>query len=338
MKISVPKESYPLERRVMVLPSTARSLINAGHEVFVQETAAEGIGISDKEYRLAGAEIISCSSELFEIADMVIKLKMPSPGEYALMRNLIMFGMVHSEQNPYNIYFAGLNNLQVVEMEKVRDEKGERLINQTGITGEAGVYYAIQHFQKLPSEMKVVILGYGGISSGAIKACSKLGIDFKIIIKAEFPFIAEYLNKADLLINGLCWPAEKRLNREYLVSREDIRNSKPGMIILDLAVDDPSPIETLHPTSYSDPFYLDEGRVHISIYGYPGLFPKSSSEIYSRQVLPLALTIANNNGLDSIGDVCDLGKAIEEAVLNPDKYDWRQFKKDAEMHGKGISA
>ena len=105
-----------------------------------------------------------------------------------------------------------------------------------------------------------------------------------------------------------------------------IKNSKPGMIVLDLAVDFPNPVETVHPTDYSNPYYLEEYHVHISIYGYPGLVPISSSQIYNRQVLPLALAIANNKGLRGIGNVPEVGKFIHDAIIDPKKYGWQRYK------------
>ncbi len=333
MRIGVPKESYPLEKRIMVLPSSAKALVNAGHKVFVQTSAGADINISNKDYKDSGAKIITDSQELYSLADMVIKLKMPFPEEYSLMQNLILFCMVHSEQNPQNIYYAGQQNLKVVEMEKILDDKGERYIDETGMTGEAGVLYALQHSQKMPWDMKAVILGYGNVSSGAIEACSRLGIKYKIIRRDHFKNISKFLKETDLLINGITWPKYKRARKDYLVTREDIKNSKPGMIILDLSVDFPNPIETVRPTSYSRPFYIEEDRVHISIYGYPGLFPETSSRIYSEQVLPLAMLIANNKGLKKIERKGSLGEAISKAIM--DTTNWEQYK-PTQPSGSGI--
>ncbi|MBI4149799.1 hypothetical protein HY488_00185 [Candidatus Woesearchaeota archaeon] len=329
MRICVPRETYPLEKRVMVLPSAAKSLVDAGHDVFVQLGAASELDIADNEYVAAGAKIIADDQELYGLAEMIVKLKAPSPQEFSLMHDAILFSMFHSEQNPVHIYYAGLQNLVVVEMERIRDGKQKRLIDQTDVTGEVGVYYALRHSQKMPEDMKAVILGYGNVASGAIKACAKLGIQYKIIRRSEFKFISEYLKDADILINGLAWPESARAKKEYVVTRENIQNTTPGFIVLDLSVDFPNPIETVHPTTYANPFYLEEGRVHISIYGYPGLVPKTSGRIYSEQVLPLALTIANNGGLRGIREKGELGRAISRAILDPQKCDWKQYKPEA---------
>ncbi len=326
MRLAVPKEIYPLEKRVMLNAEAVRHLTELGHEVFIQSGAAVKVNISDAEYVASGGKIVTAAKNLYELAEMVVKVKAPLPEEFSLMQNLILFCMFHSDQNSSHLYYAGKQNLTVVEMESIRDEKNRRLIDQTAITGKAGVYYALQHSQKMPEEMKAIILGYGNVSSGALDACSRLGIQFKIIRKSEFKHLPQYLKEADILINGIAWPESRRLKKEYLVTREDIQNSREEMIILDLSVDFPNPIETVHPTTYSQPYYFEEGRVHISLYGYPGLFPVTSTHIYSQQIEPLALLIATNGGLSSIEKNGDLGMAIKKAIIHPKKSDWEKYK------------
>ncbi len=327
MKIAIPNETYPLEKRVMLTPPAVKELTRDGHTVFVQSGAAREINISDEEYKTAGANIIAEPKELYGLAEMIIKVKAPSPSEFSLThKDTILFCMFHSEQNPVHVYYAGLHELVVVEMEKIRDSKNKRLIDQTDITGEVGVYYALRHLEKMPYDVKAVVMGYGRVASGAIKACHKLGMRTKIIRRSEYKYIQQYLEDTDLLINGISWPTNQRNNTKYLVTREHLKQSNPKMIVLDLAVDFPSPIETIRPTNYSQPYYIDENRIHISIYGYPGLVPVTSTNRYSEQVLPLVQIIANNSGLRGIRNRGNLGKAIHKAILNPNKYDWQKYK------------
>ncbi|HIG93720.1 TPA: hypothetical protein HA242_04560 [Candidatus Woesearchaeota archaeon] len=327
MKIAIPKETYPLEKRVMLTPTAVKELAKEGHHLFVQSGAARDMGILDEEYQNAGAGIVTEPKELYDLAEMIIKVKAPSSSEFSLMhKDTILFCMFHSEQNPVQIYYAGLQGLVIVEMEKIHDSKNKRLIDQTDITGEVGVYYTLRHLEKMPYDTKVMVMGYGQVASGAIKACHKLGMKTKILRKSEYKYIQQYLSDTDLLINGISWSADHRNNKKYLVTREDVKQSNPRIIILDLSVDFPSPIETIRPTNYSQPYYIDENRIHISIYGYPGLVPVTSTRLYSEQVLPLAQIIANNSGLRGIKNRGDLGKVIYKAILNPNKYDWQKYK------------
>lgn len=329
MKIVVPKETYALERRVVVLPASVKPLVEQGHQVFVQSGAGSGIDVHDNAYKNAGAVVIADSAVLYAEAQtggMVVKLKAPSAEEFSLMRAAILFCMLHIDQNRERLYHLGSQDLVGVAMEEIRDERDKRLVDQTDITGMMGVYYAIRHFQKVPEEMRAVILGYGNVATGAITACAKLGMRYKIMRRRELKNIPLWLRDTDLLVNAISWPERQREKQEYLVTREDIRNSSPDMIILDLSVDFPSPIETLHPTTYATPFYLDEGRVHISIYGYPGLVPVTSSRVYSEQLLPLVLTIANNGGVRDIRKVEGLGQCIHAAVVEPSRYEWQRYR------------
>jgi alanine dehydrogenase len=325
-KIIIPTESYPGEKRVLVLPPSVKVLVDEGNEVFVQSNAGKGIEITDGEYEKAGAKIIHETIDLYANAEdgLIVKLKAPSPEEFSFMNNSLLFCMLHIDQNKERIYYLGKNNLIGLAMEEIRDLRGKRLVDQTHITGEIGVYYAMRHFKKMPEDMKAVILGYGNVGTGAITACSKLGINYKIMRREELSRLNMWLKDADLLINAICWPEEQRINQEYLVTREDIVNSKSNLIILDLSVDFPNPIETIKPTDYVNTFYIEEDRVHISIYGYPGLVPITSSKLYDFQILPIIKKITSNFKQND-----ELEKAIEKAVINPSNYEWDKFKPES---------
>ena len=334
MRIVVPKEVYPLEKRVLVLPDAVKRFVQEGNEVFVQVGVGAGIHISDEDYKKSGAQIVSEARDLYNLADMIVKVKAPLEGEFSFMHDCILFSMFHADQNPAHIYYVGLQGLTVVEIEKICDARNERMITQTHLTGQAGVLYALRHFDKVPSDLKVVILGYGHVASGAIDICNKLGMQVKILRKKEYNHLREYLRDADLLINGIAWPESARKKKEYIVTRDDIKNSNPGMVVLDLSVDFPNPIETVKPTTYSQPYYLDEGRVHISIYGYPGLFPVTSSRLYSEQSVPLISLIATNGGLKDIAKCGDNGAAIAKSILNPQTHNWQQYKPETVQGSK----
>ena len=329
LKIVIPKATWPMERRVPLVPAATKVLVEQGHDVFVQAGAGSGIDVPDNKYAEVGATVITEANELYAQAKdggMVITLKAPSPEEFSFMNESTLFCMLHIEQNMDRLYYLGSQKLLGVAMEEIRDKRDERLIDQTSLTGEMGVLYAIRHFQKAPQDMKVVILGYGHVAKGAIDVCSRLGMDYKILRKRELKNLPQWLSDADLLINAISWPEKQREKKEYLVTQEMIQNSKPGMIVLDLAVDFPNPIETIRPTDYQNPFYMAESRVHISIYGYPGLVPVTSSERYSDQILPVAMTIANNGGLADIKKTGELGTFIHHAIVDPAKHEWEKFK------------
>ncbi len=326
MRIAIPKEKFPLEERVMMTPATVQKLVTEGHTLFVETGAGEKVYISDEQYVESGAQMMSDARRMYENSDLIVKLKAPSTEEFTLLSKTILACMFHSEQNPERIYYAGLQNLTVIELENIRDTKNHRIINQTKITGKIGVYYALRHSKKMPEDMKALVLGYGNVSTGALEACHKLGIKTKILRKSEFKYVEEYITDTDLLINGISWPESARSQREYIVTRNHIQKSSPFLIVLDLSVDFPNPIETIKPTTYAQPYYIEEGRIHISLYGYPGLVPVTSTRLYSEQIYPILSLIAQNNGLRGIGNRGELGAAIKKAILDPQKEEWEKYK------------
>ena len=326
MKISVVKETAPGESRVLVLPKEVSKIVEAGNEVCVEKNAGLKIFIYDRDYEEAGAKILTNRAELFEESDLVIKLKAPTIPEFNLLKKNILFSMLHHEQNPIYVYHLGRKKAKAIEIESIINDAGERFIDATDITGEAGVLYAIQHLKKTPQDSKALVLGYGRVGSGAINMCNKLGMNIKILRKGEYNSIDHFIKKKDLLINAIAWPKEERENKKHLVTKEMVDLMNPNGVILDLAVDFPNPIETCRPTTLSNPYYIERGKTHIGIYGYPGLVPISSSQRYSKQALPLILNITNNGGLEKIHEKDELGKYISRAIVDPEKKNWETLK------------
>lgn len=332
MKISISKETNQGETRVIMLPDEVSKLVKQGHEVFIEKNAGAQIFIYDKSYENAGAKIIEDRKKLFGESDLIVKLKVPTEIEFNLLDNNLLFSMLHHEQNPLYIYYLGKNKCKAIEIESIFNDAKERLVDATDITGEVGVLYATRHLKKMPQESNVLMLGYGRVGSGAIKMCNKLDMNIKILRREEYSNIKHFLKNKDLLINAISWPEEERKKESYLVKKEMIDLMNPGAVILDLAVDFPNPIETCRPTSLNNPYYIERGKTHIGIYGYPGLVPISSSKKYSKQVFPIVLEIANNKGLENICERGELGKYISKAIINPEKMNWNKFKPKKLIH------
>jgi len=171
--------------------------------------------------------------------------------------------------------------------------------------------FALNESYKVPSECKVLVMGSGGVATGAIKTASQLGCDLKILSRDKLDQIEHYIKDVDVLVNGLSWPKEKRIEKEFLVTKDMLDLMSGGGIILDLAVDEPGPIETCRATDISNPFYIERGIKHICIYGYPGLAPLSSSKVYSIQVYELLLEIIKSL---KHGDLNTLPEHIKKAT------------------------
>jgi alanine dehydrogenase len=336
MKISVAKETAPLEERVILRPHEVREIVRHGHTVMVEKNAGAGVHFYDVDYEDAGALVVEDRLALYRDTDMLVKLKVPTTEEFGLLHGNLLFSMLHHDHNPAHIYHLGRNGVTGIEIESIKNEVGERLVDATDMTGEAGVLYATRHLKKTPSEIHALVFGYGRVGSSAIRMCNMLGMQIKILRKAEYPYVEHFIQDKDLVINAIAWPEDKRHGQEFLIRREMLKRMHPGGVVLDLAVDFPSPIETSMPTTLSNPWYVEEGVIHIAIYGYPGPVPISCTQRYSKQILPSVLLLAENNGISGLTSRGALGRALSRAVVDPTQHDWTRHLPKAIQAGSHI--
>ena len=321
MHIGIPKENGTtnFERRAILLPKEVRKLVEAGHKVFVEKGLGIGIHIGDEHYKEAGARIVATAKSVFN-KSIVVKLKPPLPQEFKLLDNNLLFSMLHAEQNPHYVRALKVKKAKAIAMELIRNKAGERLIQCSDISGEQGMIMAFYLAEKSPSDCNVLVLGYGDVSSGALKVAYSLGANVKILRKGEYRHIKKLLRHRDIVVNGIQWPKEKREKREYLITRDMLSLLNKGAVILDISVDFPNPIECCRPSPHHKPVYTVDGVRCISIYGYPRLVPVSSSRQYSRQILPLLLRIAST-------PLGKLPKGIKDAVIDPANFPPKKIQK-----------
>ncbi len=314
MEIGILKENRTknFERRAILLPGEVKSLVRAGHQVFIEKGLGNGIYVSDDEYRRAGAKVVLEHKAIFN-KSIVVKLKPPLIREFKLLHNNLLFAMLHAEQNPHYIRALKERNAKAIAMEMIRNRAGERLIHCSDMSGEQGMIMAFHLAEKSPCDCHVLVLGYGSVASGALKVAFSLGAKVKILRKQEYPYIKQFVKGKDIVVNGIQWPKEKRDKKKYLITKDMLLLLNKGAVILDIAVDYPNPIEPCHPSSHNKPVYTVNGVRCISIYGYPKLAPISSSQRYSKQVLPILLKIASV-------PLEGLPKSIRDAIVDPENY------------------
>lgn len=317
MNIGLPKEiaARGKEIRAILLPREVKRITEAGYKVLAEKGLGLRLGIGDPEYREAGAVITRDRAKIYT-QDIVVKLKPPLPEEFKLMRNNILFSMLHAEQNHHYVRLMDSVNVKAVAMELIRNRAGERLVQCTGMAGEQGMIMAFHMAKKSPSDCRVLLLGYGAVASGAMGVAHSLGAKVKVLRKIEYRYIRHFIRSVDILVNGLVWPKEKRENKEYLVTRKMLKLMNRHGIVVDLSVDYPGPIETCHPTLINKPSYIVDGITHICIFGYPGLAPISSSIRYSRQVMPILLKIASAKRLSRLPNY------IKKAIIDPEIFEF----------------
>lgn len=344
MIIGVPKEIKNNENRVALTPAGAHGLVEAGHQVYVEKSAGLGSGILDQAYIEAGASILETADEVFETADMIMKVKEPIPAEYhRLKQGQILFTYLHLAPNQELTDILMEKEIAAVAYETVQEADGSlplltpmsevagRMATQVGAymlqkyTGGSGVLLG-----GVPGVMpgEVVIIGGGIVGINAAKMAVGLGahvtlldISKKKLMAIDDLFggrvatlysnpynIAAAVEKADLLIGAVLIPGAKA---PKLVTETMVKAMKKGSVIVDVAIDQGGSIETIDRiTTHDAPSYVMHDVVHYSVANMPGAVPRTSTFALTGVTLPYALQLANKGFIKAIKDNKALAKGV----------------------------
>lgn len=331
MIIGAPKEIKDNEYRVSLVPSGARALKDAGHRVIVQAGAGAGSSIPDEEYTKAGAEMVNSAEEVFRDADIVLKVKEPRPEEYKHLREgLIIFTFFHLAADPALAQELLKKGTTAVSYETVELDDGTLpvLAPMSEIAGRLSVQVGAHYLMKayggegvllsgVPGveRGRITIIGGGTVGLNAAKIAVGLGAEVTILDTRAGRFrylddifgprvqtlasnshnLESALKGCDLLIGAVHIPGART---PRLISREMVLMMKKGSVVVDVSVDQGGCIETIRPTTHSNPVYEVDGIVHYGVANMPGAVPKTSTYALTNATLPYALKLANM-GLDA---------------------------------------
>ncbi len=330
MIVGVPKEIKTLENRVALTPGGVESLTRRGHTVLVEQGAGLGSGISDDEYRAAGAEIVS-AKEAWS-AELVVKVKEPLPEEYGyLRRDLVLFTYLHlaaSESLTQAMIRSGVTGI-AYETVQLEDGSLPLLTPMSEVAGRMATQVGAYHLERpqggrgillggVPGVAPgaVVILGGGTVGTNAAKIALGLGAQVYVLdinhrrlqylddvfggrlitLTSTEANIKKAIRFADLVIGAVLIPGAKA---PKLVTREMLAEMKEGAVIVDVAVDQGGCVETIHPTTHDDPTYVVDGVVHYGVANMPGAVPRTSTFALTNQTLPYLLRLAER-GLEAL--------------------------------------
>lgn len=326
MRIGVPKEIKTHEYRVGLVPSSVRELVHHGHKVLVQSAAGLGVGCDDDMYRAAGAEIADGVKEVFERSQMVVKVKEPQPQEYPLLREAqILFTYLHLAADPGQAKALSQSRCVAIAYETVTDDQGglPLLAPMSEVAGRMSVQVGAHCLEKeqggvglllggVPgvSPGKVVILGGGIVGTNAARVAmgmeaSVTVIDVKLdrlyaldlrfapmlnTIFSTVDSLETYVREADLVIGAVLVPGGAA---PKLVSRDLVRQMRPGSVIVDVAIDQGGCCETSRPTSHAAPIYVEEGVVHYCVTNMPAAVARTSAFALNNATLPFVTVLAD---------------------------------------------
>jgi alanine dehydrogenase len=326
MLIGVPKEIKDNEFRVGLTPSSVAELVQSGHKVLVQTTAGIGSGLGDDEYVAAGAAIVNSPGEIFERADMIVKVKEPLASERSMLRpGQIIFTYLHLAPDLEQTKDLIASQATCIAYETVTSPSGclPLLTPMSEVAGRLAPQVGAHCLEKEPGGRGVLLGGVPGVPaadvivlgggvSGTHAATIALGMGANVTVvdrnpealrRLEFHFgtgvrtiystrsaIAEIVKRADLLIGAVLVPGAAA---PKLVTREMVRTMKPGAVIVDIAIDQGGCCETSRPTTHSDPTYVVDGIVHYCVTNMPGAVARTSTFALNNATLPFVLALAD---------------------------------------------
>jgi len=326
MIVGVPKEIKNNENRVGMTPAGVYELVKNGHTVYVQATAGEDSGFFDADYLNAGAEILDTIEAIYASSEMIVKVKEPIAVEYDLIKkDQVVFTYFHfASSEP--LTKAMIESKSVcIAYETVEDDEGTLplLTPMSEVAGRMAIQQGAKYLEKpvkgrgvllggVPGVQpgKVLVLGAGVVGIQAAKMAAGLGAHVTIMdinmkrlryvndvmpphVVTEFSNeynIRKHIKTHDLIIGGVLLKGAKAPN---LITREMLKEMRPGTVIVDVAVDQGGCVETTRPTTHEDPVYIIDDVVHYSVANMPGAVPYTSTVALTNVTLPYVLKLAN---------------------------------------------
>ncbi|EON14374.1 MULTISPECIES: alanine dehydrogenase [Pandoraea] len=327
MKIGVPKEIKNHEYRVGMTPAAVREVVARGHEVWVETRAGAGIGMDDSVYAGAGAHIAANAVEVFEHAELIVKVKEPQAVERArLGPQHTLFTYLHLAPDPDQTRDLIKSGATCIAYETVTSANGglPLLAPMSEVAGRMSIQAGATALEKTHGGLglllsgvpgveagKVVILGGGVVGTNAATVAVGMGAQVTVIdrsvdalrrISAQFGgrvqtvystqhAIETHLREADLVIGGVLIPGAAA---PKLVTRKMLGLMRKGAVIVDVAIDQGGCCETSHATTHADPVYVVEGIVHYCVANMPGGVPRTSTFALNNVTLPFILQLADH--------------------------------------------
>lgn len=325
MLIGVPKEIKNHEYRVGLTPESVDELIKAEQSVIVQSGAGEGIGASDADYVNAGAQIVTGAAEIFERADMIVKVKEPQAVERAMLRpGQILYTYLHLAPDPEQTRDLIKSGAVCIAYETVTDDKGglPLLKPMSQVAGRLAVQVGAKALQKegggrgvllggVPgvAPAKVIVIGGGDVGFNAAQMAVGLQADVTIldrsndvmerlsnyfgakakVIRSTPAVLSELLKTADMVVGAVLIPGAAA---PKLVTRDMLPTMQAGSVLVDVAIDQGGCFETSKATTHADPTFIIDDVVHYCVANMPGAVSRTSAYALNAATLGHAKNIA----------------------------------------------
>ncbi|MEI7812052.1 MAG: alanine dehydrogenase [Ignavibacteria bacterium] len=328
MRIGIPKETTQEEKRVALAPAGIDTLVKSGHTVFIESCAGVGSNFTDDEFRKAGAHIVCNAEEVFNRAEMIIKITRLTEAEAAIMqKEQIIFSFLHlctSRKKIIEQLIRKKNTAIAFELIE-RDDDLPVLRSMSEIAGQLSIQVAERYLEsELPvsrgilmggiigvAPATVVIIGAGTVGTSAARTALGCGAQVIVIDKdlSRLKKIDDYFQKrvstvianpytisrgvklADVLIGAVLIKGEKV---PRIVTEDMVKTMKRGAVIVDVSIDQGGCVETSHPTSLSDPVFVKHDVIHFCVPNMPAIVSRTASYGMTNASLDYILSIADH--------------------------------------------
>ena len=335
MRIGVPKEIKPQENRIGLTPDSVKTLVSEGHEVLVENNGGFEAGFDNDQYKNAGAKIIEKATDIFDDAEIIVKVKEPQKAEVEMIReNQIVYTYLHlaaaKELTEGLVKSKSIN----IAYETITDDNGRLplLAPMSAVAGRMSVQagaHCLEKNQKGRGVLlggapggepaNVLILGGGVVGENAATIATGMKAKVHIVDKSEArlkqlvemfgdKIIPEQSDKidlkklvaeADLIVGGVLIPGAEA---PKLVTKDMLKLMKRGSVIVDVAIDQGGCVETSKPTTFNDPTFIVDNVVHYCVANMPGGVPRTSTIALNKATLPYLVRLANKGYQKALGE------------------------------------
>jgi alanine dehydrogenase len=332
MLIGVPKEIKVREYRVGLVPANVRELVAHGHQVLVETGAGTGIGADDTQYQAAGATVVNFAQEVFERAELIIKIKEPQAIERKWLKSgQILFTYLHLAPDVEQTRDLLDSGATCIAYETVTAEDGglPLLAPMSEVAGRLAIQAGAYFLEKAHGgsgillggvtgveQAKVTVIGGGVVGSNAVDVALGMGASVTVLdsnlatlrqlrrqfgphlntVYSTMEALDHYCTSADLVIGAVLVTGAAA---PRLITRDIVQRMKPGSVIVDVAIDQGGCCESSRPTTHDAPTYVVDGVTHYCVANMPGSVPRTSAYALNNATLPFVLALANK-GLQAL--------------------------------------
>jgi len=333
MDIGIAKEGHHLENRVALTPAGAKTLVNAGHTIYLEQGAGEVSGFTDGDYLNVGAKLVYSQEEVILRSKILLKVAPPTVDECKMMpEEQIVLTAFHLAVAPEeSLKLLVEKRIATVGYEIIEDDEGNLpvLVPMSELAGQMCINIATYYLSNRGGgrgillggaagvpPATVLVLGGGTLGINAVMSAKGVGANvilfdsdltklryandlFQRQLVTYLPFeynLEKAVPIADVIIGAVSIHGEMA---PKLITEKMVKSMKPQSVIIDAAIDQGGCVETIHPTNWANATYIAHGVTHFGVPNMPSNISRTATYALSNAILPYVFRIAQD-GLEKV--------------------------------------